>query len=79
MQTSHYAISTGLMALGAQIAGITSGYLQMAFAGPASAPNPQAYFQFFIAVVLCTIPGMVLLFFIPMDKQDLKVAPVDID
>jgi PAT family beta-lactamase induction signal transducer AmpG len=79
MQTSHYAISTGLMALGAQIAGITSGYLQMAFAGPASAPNSQAYFQFFIAVVLCTIPGMVLLFFIPMDKQDLKVAPVDID
>ncbi len=79
MQTSHYAISTGLMALGAQIAGITSGYLQMAFAGPASAPNSNAYYQFFFAVCLCTIPGMLMLFFIPMNKQDLKVAPVDID
>lgn len=79
MQTSHYAISTGLMALGAQIAGITSGYLQMAFAGPVTSPSPNAYFQFFVAVCICTIPGMLMLFFIPMDKQDLKVAPVDID
>jgi hypothetical protein len=79
MQTSHYAISTGLMALGAQVAGIISGYLQMAFAGPATAPNANAYGQFFIAVCLCTIPGMLILFFIPMDREDLKVAPVDID
>lgn len=79
MKTSHYAISTGLMALGAQIAGIASGYLQMGFAGPASASNPQAYGQFFIAVCLCTIPGMLMLFFIPMNKQDLKIAPVEID
>ena len=79
MQTSHYAISTGLMALGAQIAGIASGYLQMAFAGPATSPSPDAYAQFFIAVCVCTIPGMIMLFFIPMDKSDLKVAPVDID
>ncbi len=79
MKTSHYAISTGLMALGAQIAGIASGYLQMAFAGPLTSSNPQAYGQFFIAVCLCTIPGMLMLFFIPMNKQDLKVAPVDID
>lgn len=79
MKTSHYAISTGLMALGAQIAGIASGYLQMAFAGPLTSSNPQAYGQFFIAVCLCTIPGMLMLFFIPMNKQDLKIAPVDID
>jgi MFS family permease len=79
MQTSHYAISTGLMALGAQVAGIMSGYLQMAFAGSAANPNPMAYGQFFIAVCFCTIPGMAMLFFIPMNKEDLKVAPVDID
>jgi PAT family beta-lactamase induction signal transducer AmpG len=76
-QTSNYAISTGLMALGAMIAGITSGYLQefckAQFGGPAS------YYAFFIGVVLFTIPGMVTLFFIPMDREDIKVRQVEID
>jgi PAT family beta-lactamase induction signal transducer AmpG len=76
-QTSNYAISTGLMALGAMIAGITSGYLQefckAQFGGSLS------YYWFFIGVVICTIPGMITLFFIPMDREDIKVSRVDID
>jgi MFS transporter, PAT family, beta-lactamase induction signal transducer AmpG len=78
-QTSHYAISTGLMALGAMVAGIASGYLQVYFAGPPDSPNPLAYAHFFIAVVICTIPGMLTLFFIPMKGEDIKEAQIDID
>jgi PAT family beta-lactamase induction signal transducer AmpG len=75
-KTSHYAISTGLMALGAMLAGIVSGYLQTALA----AQNPAlGYAWFFVVVCVCTIPGMLTLFFIPMDKDDLKVAPVELD
>lgn len=75
-KTSHYAISTGLMALGAMLAGIMSGYLQTALA----AQNPSmGYAWFFVAVCLFTIPGMLTLLFIPMDKADLKVAPVELD
>ncbi len=75
-KTSHYAISTGLMALGAMLAGIISGYLQTSLA----AQDPKmGYAWFFVAVCLFTIPGMLTLFFIPMDKDDLKVAPVELD
>jgi len=55
--TSHYAIVTGLMALGAMLAGISSGYLQ----------KSVGYFWFFVIVCLATIPGMILLKFIPLD------------
>lgn len=76
MQTALYAIATGLMALGAMIAGIASGYVQSSFAqgDPAS-----SYGNFFIAVCICTIPGMLTLFFIPMDREDIRVAKVEID
>ena len=75
MQTAMYAIATGLMALGAMIAGIASGYIQTSFASA----GPNAYAYFFIAVCICTIPGMITLFFIPMDREDIRVAPVEID
>jgi MFS transporter, PAT family, beta-lactamase induction signal transducer AmpG len=67
-QTSHYAISTGLMALGAMIAGIASGYAQQFFAraGVAEGTNPLGYAHFFIFVCILTIPGMITLFFIPL-------------
>ncbi|CAN1568376.1 ProP Permeases of the major facilitator superfamily [Fimbriimonadaceae bacterium] len=75
-KTSHYAISTGLMALGAMLAGILSGYLLSAM----MKEDPKmGYAWFFVAVCLFTIPGMMTLFFIPMDKEDLKVAPVELD
>ncbi|HSI73520.1 MAG TPA: MFS transporter [Fimbriimonas sp.] len=76
-RTSNYAISTGLMALGAMIAGITSGYLQEFC--KAQYGGSLSYYWFFIGVVICTIPGMITLFFIPMDREDIKVSRVDID
>jgi MFS transporter, PAT family, beta-lactamase induction signal transducer AmpG len=75
-QTANYAIATGLMALGAMVAGAVSGKLYDVFA----AQDPgNAYAWFFCAVVLLGIPGIVTLFFIPMDKEDLKVKPVELD
>ena len=68
-QTSNYAIATGLMALGAMGAGILSGFLQVRLGYPA----------FFITVCLLTIPGMITLFFIPLDRDDIYQAPVELD
>lgn len=76
IQTSLYAIATGLMALGAMIARISSGYVHTAFS---TADPKTSFFWFFVVVCVCTIPGMITLFFIPMDKEDLKVAPIEID
>lgn len=75
-QTANYAIATGLMALGAMAAGAFSGKLYdlIAAADPAN-----AYAYFFGAVVLLGIPGIVTLFFIPMDKEDMHVRPVSLD
>ncbi|MBD2363218.1 MFS transporter [Anabaena minutissima FACHB-250] len=55
-KTSHFAISTGIMALGMMLPGIVSGYLQ----------NSLGYPLFFVLVCLLTIPGMMTLFFIPL-------------
>lgn len=57
--TSHYAIATGLMALSAMLAGSLSGYLQKGL----------GYFWFFVVVCLATIPGMVLLRYIPLEER----------
>jgi MFS transporter, PAT family, beta-lactamase induction signal transducer AmpG len=57
-QTSHYAIATGLMALGAMGAGIASGFLQKSL----------GYYGFFVCVCLATIPGMLLVTKIPLDE-----------
>lgn len=67
--TAHYAISTGLMALGAMFAGIVSGYIQEQF----------GYAGFFVATLVCAMPGMLLLPFLPLEKADLHIAPVDVD
>jgi len=55
--TTHYAISTGIMGLAALLAGYVSGDIVKAlgFAG------------FFVVVCVCSIPGMLTLFFIPLD------------
>lgn len=58
--TSHYAIITGFMAFGAMLAGIASGYLQKALGYPG----------FFTAVCVATIPGMLLLRYLPMPKEE---------
>jgi PAT family beta-lactamase induction signal transducer AmpG len=63
-QTSHYAISTGLMALGAMAAGSLSGYL-LEWLG---------FVKFFIACCVLTIPGMLTLLFIPLYDQEQSEA-----
>ena len=58
-RTAHYAISTGLMALGAMMAGILSGYLQEAL----------GYTNFFVATLGLSIPGMIVLLYLPLNEQ----------
>ncbi|MBI1883833.1 MAG: MFS transporter [Chlamydiae bacterium] len=55
--TSHFAISTGIMALGMRIPGMVSGYLQQVLGYP----------LFFIAVCFVTLPGMLLIPFLPLE------------
>ncbi|MBF2009405.1 MAG: AmpG family muropeptide MFS transporter [Chlorogloeopsis fritschii C42_A2020_084] len=57
-KTSHFAISTGIMALGMMLPGLISGYLQQAVGYPI----------FFILVCLFTIPGMISMLFIPLKE-----------
>jgi PAT family beta-lactamase induction signal transducer AmpG len=56
-KTSHYAIATGLMALGMMIPGMISGWLQ----------EMMGYKLFFIWVCIATIPGFILAKFLPLD------------
>jgi len=56
-KTAHYAICTGLMALGMMVPGLFSGWLQELI----------GYKHFFIWVVLATIPSFIAAYFIPLD------------
>lgn len=58
-KTSHYAFATGLMALGMMVPGMLSGWIQ----------EILNYERFFIWVVLCTIPGFLIIPFIKIDRQ----------
>jgi MFS transporter, PAT family, beta-lactamase induction signal transducer AmpG len=58
-KTSHYAISTGLMALGLMLPGAISGAIQ----------KSVGYTSFFILVCFFTIPGMLSIFFIPLEDE----------
>jgi MFS transporter, PAT family, beta-lactamase induction signal transducer AmpG len=59
-KTSHFAISTGLMALGLMIPGAISGVIQQSLGYP----------LFFVLVCLATIPGMLTIFFIPLEPEN---------
>ncbi|MEH2364401.1 MFS transporter [Nostoc sp.] len=59
-KTSHFAISTGLMALGLMIPGAISGAIQQSLGYP----------LFFVLVCLLTIPGMLTIFFIPLEPEN---------
>jgi len=61
-KTSHFAISTGFMALGMMLPGMVSGYLQSAL----------GYLNFFILVICLTVPSLAVLFFIPLQDPDEK-------
>jgi PAT family beta-lactamase induction signal transducer AmpG len=56
-KTAHYAICTGLMALGMMIPGMISGWLQEII----------GYQNFFIWVMICTIPSFVVIRFLKID------------
>jgi PAT family beta-lactamase induction signal transducer AmpG len=58
-QTAHYAICTGFMALGMMLPGMFSGWLQEII----------GYQHFFIWVLLATIPGFLVVKFIPLDPE----------
>jgi PAT family beta-lactamase induction signal transducer AmpG len=58
-KTSHFAISTGLMALGMMVPGMLSGYVQLQL----------GYASFFTLVTVLTIPGMLMIFFLPFEEK----------
>ncbi len=58
--TSHFAISTGLMALGMMLPGFASGYIQKAL----------GYQHFFILTAVLGIPGILTLFIIPLPETE---------
>lgn len=58
-KTAHYAIATGLMALGMMIPGMFSGWLQEII----------GYKHFFIWVCIATIPGFIVTKLIPLDPE----------
>lgn len=58
-KTAHYALTTGLMALGMMIPGMFSGWFQELI----------GYQPFFIWVVVATIPGFLLIKFLPIDPE----------
>ena len=64
-KTAHYAICTGLMALGMMIPGMWSGWLA----------DLIGYKNFFVWVMISTIPGFLVAFLVKVDSQFGKKAP----
>ncbi len=58
-KTSHYALCTGFMALGMMLPGMISGWIQ----------EQIGYQNFFIWVMICTIPGFVMAKLIKVEKD----------
>jgi PAT family beta-lactamase induction signal transducer AmpG len=58
-KTSHFALFTGVMALGMMLPGMISGWVQ----------EYLGYLHFFIWVLFCTIPGFLLIPFLKIDRN----------
>ncbi len=58
-KTSHFAIATGLMALGMMLPGMASGWIQELI----------GYKHFFVWVCIATIPAFIITKFIPIDPE----------
>jgi PAT family beta-lactamase induction signal transducer AmpG len=58
-KTAEYAIGTSLMALGMMLPGMISGTMKEAL----------GYQQFFIYVILCSIPGLIAIKFLKIDPS----------
>ena len=61
-RTSHYAISTGIMAFGMMLPGMISGFIQ----------ESVGYYWLFVFTVLCAIPGIIIIFFLPYEENAAK-------
>ncbi len=58
-KTAHFAIATGFMALGMMLPGMISGWVQELI----------GYQQFFLWVLVCTIPGFLIVALLPLDPE----------
>ncbi|MBI5743364.1 MAG: MFS transporter [Elusimicrobia bacterium] len=58
-KTAHFAISTGIMALGMMVPGMISGMLQQAV----------GYRHFFLWVCILTVPGILVIFKLPVQEE----------
>ncbi|MCR4439792.1 MAG: MFS transporter [bacterium] len=58
-KTAHFAIATGFMALGMMLPGMISGWIQELI----------GYEKFFLWVLLCTIPGFIIVKLLPLDPE----------
>lgn len=58
-KTAHFAITTGFMGLGMMIPGMISGWIQQLI----------GYTNFFIWVLIATIPGILIIKFLPIDPE----------
>ena len=58
-KTAHFAIATGFMALGMMIPGMVSGWIQEII----------GYEHFFVWVLIATIPGFLIIKFLPIDPE----------
>jgi MFS transporter, PAT family, beta-lactamase induction signal transducer AmpG len=67
-KTAHYAICTGFMALGMMLPGMVSGWIQ----------TQLGYQHFFIWVCLCTLPSVLITFFVKIDPAFGKKAEADV-
>jgi MFS transporter, PAT family, beta-lactamase induction signal transducer AmpG len=61
-KTAHFAFCTGFMALGMMLPGMISGWIQ----------EIVGYVNFFVWVVVCTIPGFIIIFYLKI-KPDFGV------
>ena len=58
-KTAHYSICTGFMALGMMLPGMAAGWIQ----------EQLGYQNFFIFIMVCTIPTLLLIPFMKVDKE----------
>ncbi|HDP97950.1 MAG TPA: MFS transporter [bacterium] len=58
-KTAHFAITTAFMALGMMLPGMISGWIQELI----------GYYNFFVWVLISTIPGIILVNFLPIDPE----------
>ena len=58
-KTAHYALCTGFMALGMMLPGMVSGWIQ----------DTIGYKYFFIWVMVCTVPGFVIINYLKFDPR----------